>query len=181
MVAGGGTIGKLGLEPGALHYADAYTPYGPIVSGPHGLNWLTLRQGSYVGGHLMPGSKDKQKQPTGRNIHAVVDLAAMGATGLARLDEKDDGVAIYRLEAVSGERLPIPAVNHGGAWLVVLGGSLLFGSKENAPIALLYANSGSTDDELVAGYGGAVVAFLSFPRLDTERGLPARDAVVAGG
>jgi hypothetical protein len=71
MVGGGGTIGKFKLAPGVLHYADAYTPYGPIVSGPDGLDWLTLRQGSYIGGHLMPGSKDRQKHPTGRNLQVA--------------------------------------------------------------------------------------------------------------
>src|SRR5436309_1317297 len=31
VIAGGGRIGKHPLEPVAVHYVDAFTPYGPII------------------------------------------------------------------------------------------------------------------------------------------------------
>src|SRR5688572_4110454 len=40
VVAGEGLIGKHPLHPGAVHYADAFTPYGPIVAGSAGLSFF---------------------------------------------------------------------------------------------------------------------------------------------
>jgi hypothetical protein len=179
-VAGEGTIGKIKLVPGALHYADAYTPYGPILSGPQGLTFVTLRQSSYVGSHYMPGSKEQQRQKTGRNVHSAVDLQPTGKAGASKLDEREDGVAIYRLEAPAGGQLPLPDVDHGGAFLIVLTGELRFEGMDYPAISCLFATAGSKREKLVAGAEGAVVAFLSYPRLETERGLPAREALAAG-
>src|SRR5262245_18405605 len=44
IVSGGGTFGRHHpITAGSLHYADAYTPYGPIVAGEKGLAFFTLR------------------------------------------------------------------------------------------------------------------------------------------
>jgi hypothetical protein len=93
-VAGEGTIGKHKLVPGSLHYADAYTPYGPVLSGPQGLSFFTLRQSSYVGSHYMPGSKQQQRQKTGRNLHSAIELQPTGSATASALEDSDDGVAI---------------------------------------------------------------------------------------
>lgn len=42
-VAGDGTIGSEPIRPITLHYAGAYTGYGPIKSGPGGLKYFTIR------------------------------------------------------------------------------------------------------------------------------------------
>ncbi len=42
-VEGGGTIGRHALGPVVVHYAGAYTGYGPLVSGPQGLKYFKLR------------------------------------------------------------------------------------------------------------------------------------------
>ena len=38
IVAGGGRLGTHGVEPLAVHYAGAYTAYGPIVAGAQGVS-----------------------------------------------------------------------------------------------------------------------------------------------
>ena len=43
VVAGGGSLGKHALEGVAVHFAEAYTPYGPIRTGPDGLVFFTQR------------------------------------------------------------------------------------------------------------------------------------------
>jgi hypothetical protein len=181
VVRGGGTIGKRPLAPGYLHYADAFTPYGPIQAGAEGLAFLSLRQAGHFGTHYMPGSKAQQKQRTGRNLTAAVDVVATGATSDSSLDDQDDGVAIHRLEAAPGEPLPRPPLTHGGAYLIVLAGIAVLDECEFPSLSCLYESPDDARDEcLVAGAGGTVVAYLSYPRLDSERGLPAREALASG-
>src|SRR4051812_16069711 len=43
VVEGRGTLGKHAIEPFASHYASAESGYGPIVAGPEGLSYFTLR------------------------------------------------------------------------------------------------------------------------------------------
>ena len=42
-VDGQGTIGPEQIRPITVHYAGAYTGYGPIMSGPQGLKYFTIR------------------------------------------------------------------------------------------------------------------------------------------
>src|SRR5678816_3651970 len=42
-VRGSGTIGRHPLGPLMVHYAGAYSGYGPLVAGPEGLAYFTLR------------------------------------------------------------------------------------------------------------------------------------------
>ena len=43
VVGGDGRIGKKAVRPVTFQYADAFTPYGPIVANEHGLSFFTLR------------------------------------------------------------------------------------------------------------------------------------------
>src|SRR5215470_17255062 len=43
VVAGDGRMGKKPVAPVTFQYADAYTPYGPIVANGHGISFFTLR------------------------------------------------------------------------------------------------------------------------------------------
>jgi hypothetical protein len=44
MLTGTGRIKLEPLYPGSFHYADANTPYGPIVTGPDGFEFMTVRE-----------------------------------------------------------------------------------------------------------------------------------------
>src|SRR5476649_941536 len=42
-VGGNGKMGKHDVAPVTIHYANAFTPYGPLNPGPQGLAYMTLR------------------------------------------------------------------------------------------------------------------------------------------
>jgi hypothetical protein len=42
-VDGGGTLGKHAVETVTVHYAGAYTGYGPLISGNQGIKYFTIR------------------------------------------------------------------------------------------------------------------------------------------
>lgn len=52
-VDGSGTLGRHSALPGALHYVDRYTGYGPIVAGPRGLTYFTIRAMSDPGAQFL--------------------------------------------------------------------------------------------------------------------------------
>jgi hypothetical protein len=57
VVAGDGRIGKREVRPITFQYADAFTPYGPIVARDDGISFFTLRNFASGGHWSMPGNK----------------------------------------------------------------------------------------------------------------------------
>jgi hypothetical protein len=43
VVGGGGTMGRHEIAPIMVHYAGAYSGYGPIIAGPEGVKYFTIR------------------------------------------------------------------------------------------------------------------------------------------
>jgi hypothetical protein len=60
-VSGAGFFGKQPVHAVMAQYAQAFTPYGPIVAGPEGLSYLTLRNAWDPGGQFMPAQRELLK------------------------------------------------------------------------------------------------------------------------
>jgi hypothetical protein len=56
IVAGSGRIGRHDVRPLTLHYAGQQTGYGPLVAGPDGLWYFTLRAVTESGAWFLPES-----------------------------------------------------------------------------------------------------------------------------
>jgi hypothetical protein len=56
-IGGGCCLGAHNVTPGTVHYADRYTPYGPLSAGAEGAEFLTLRTTTDTGAHFMPESR----------------------------------------------------------------------------------------------------------------------------
>ena len=65
---GEGAFGRAELHSPALHYADAWTSYGPIVAGPTGIEYFTARVHSDVGAGWMPEARKDKLQKSGRHF-----------------------------------------------------------------------------------------------------------------
>jgi hypothetical protein len=169
LFAGGfGRLGKKAVSTGSLQYADANTPYGPIVdeSGA-GIAFFTLRPVSSATTHYMPGSRQHMPKRAGRNLVAAVDVSAPAAPRANPLFVEDDGVAAFDLGAPSGSELPAPlAPPNGGAYLVVLAGSVEHEAAAYGPRSCFWIGSHDTYPPLIAGLDGAVAAYMAFPRAD---------------
>ena len=166
-VGGSGRLMKKALAPGVLHYADAYTPYGPIVASDEGLSFFTLREKAYAfGAHYVPGSKEEKKAPTGRNLITQAEVAGERTTGVRPLFEERDGVGAYELRAAPNAPVPDPAQlpDRGAAYIVVFAGGVTAGGKEYGERSCLFVGAGEPAPAMVAGRDGAVVGFLQFAR-----------------
>ncbi len=169
-VGGSATLGKHAVLPGSVHYADAYTPYGPITATQDGFDYLTLRPKSIIGYHEMPegGPLLKPVNETrgrrGRMMVADIDPAGPRDTAREALFEEPDGIAAYRLSADPGAALPQPDIAHGGAYYVVLDGEVAAAGKVYPPRSCIWVDQGEAPPEMTAGTDGASVAFMSFAR-----------------
>ncbi len=69
-VEGDGTIGSHALDCVLVHYAGAYTGYGPLISGPQGIKYFTIRPVCESG--LIPISEAREKMIRGPKRHLTV-------------------------------------------------------------------------------------------------------------
>ncbi len=102
VVEGGGRIGKKKVRPITFQYADAFTPYGPIIADDR-LSFFTLRNISSGGFWAMPGNKQEMPGRAGRNIEGLFDLD----TDLPSAHRP----TAYRRWACASARAPSPGVS----------------------------------------------------------------------
>jgi hypothetical protein len=165
VVDGSCTLGKASLHPGAFHYADAYTPYGPIVAGEHGLAFFTLRQTAYSGFHEMPGSKALMNEKAGRNFISAADLDRARKTDRVELHVDAGGPCAYELIAAPHDSLPISRHAHGGTYLAILAGEVSFSDVRYPGRSVIWFGSEDPAPNLKAGDEGSIAVQLSFPLL----------------
>ena len=170
IVDGDGRIGKKAVRPVTFQYADAFTPYGPIVANDHGLSFFTLRNISSGGFWAMPGNRQNMPVRAGRNIEGVFDLsAAVPAAGETACEElmpaQADGVAAMGIRMGAGARAPGFAGGAGrglGQFYLVCAGSLLADGKILSARSLIRVEPDDPALELQAGPVGAQVLALQF-------------------
>lgn len=173
IVRGGGRLGPGPTSPVAFHYADAYTPYGPIVGAQDGISFFTIRANCANGYFPMPEARDKMKTKPGRNIAGHFDIdqplpAAKQSTRERLLEAKPDNVLVVGIRmganaTTSGE----PTIG-GDQYYLVCSGSLMQEGKESPPNTLVRLERGEPTVTLTAGPKGANVLMLQLP-MPTER------------
>jgi hypothetical protein len=135
VIGGSGAMGNLPLAPVTVHYTNAYTGYGPLASGPDGLQYLTIRNQWDPGLRPLPESRDelpvagtvKQRQRTTAPLPALSadELAALDAPLLRQLmEEPDSGSMAWMLAIPPGASAVSPAKRETDRALVVCSGSL---------------------------------------------------------
>jgi hypothetical protein len=62
VVAGSGLIGRNPVAPVSVHYAGGYTGYGPVVAGPKGITYFTLRPRYEAGALYLPDDRPAMKR-----------------------------------------------------------------------------------------------------------------------
>jgi hypothetical protein len=138
IVGGSGTIGRESVRPGAIHYADGYTVYGPIrTTDPHGISYLTLRAKPATYLNYMPESRQKRTDAGGGGGHFLCsvefDTSVQGDSATFELiAESSRGARAYacRLSGagVLGREL-LPADQLGRGYAVVLSGAICDGER----------------------------------------------------
>ena len=132
-VEGEGAIGQERLGPVTVHYAGAYTGYGPILSGNAWLKYFTIRSVFDTG--LTPSTEWREKMIRGPKRHAeasaghpwtVEQLSALQGTQRETVIAADAGLGaeLFRLPPNTAQRL-LPIAGSVGQFIFVLAGTAL--------------------------------------------------------
>jgi hypothetical protein len=169
VVKGDGRIGKKEVKPVTFQYADAYTPYGPIVARDDGISFFTLRNVASGGHFVMPGSKHLMACRAGRNIAGVFEVGTqrMKAGAVAQeplMEAQADGVDAVGIRMGASAQTPGPVSSGGGQYILVCAGTLLQDGKEMTADSLMRIEAGEPAPVLQAGPNGADVLVMQFCR-----------------
>ncbi len=167
VVDGDGRIGKKAVRPITFQYADAFTPYGPIVAADRGLSFFTFRNISSGGFWAMPGNKQSMPGRAGRNIEGVFELErGMPAAGSATREElmptQSDGVAAVGIRLGAGARAAGLEPEGRGQFYLVCAGSIVADGRELPERSLIRVEPDEPAITLQAGDDGALVLALQF-------------------
>lgn len=169
VVAGDGRMGKKKVAPITFQYADAYTPYGPIVGNDDGISFFTLRPIASGGHWVMPGNRDKMPGRAGRNIAGLFDiektLSEDGATEReALIAAQEDGVDAVGLRFGPNAECKSEASTAGGQYILVCSGTIERDGKTFEANSLMHVEAGEDAPTLQSGKDGANVLVLQFAR-----------------
>ncbi len=170
-VEGAGFFGKQPVRAVRAQFAQAFTPYGPIVAGDPGLSYLTLRNGWDPGAQFMPAQRALLKSSGLRPravITAPMDVTShprTGATSEIVLAPAADGLGGWRHRAAPGQTTtgPDPPTGGGQYW-IVLAGSDVSGEIPLPRLTTLFVPPDEPARAMTAGSDGLDVLVLQFPR-----------------
>jgi len=173
VVGGSGRFGKKPTRPVSVQYANAHTPYGPIVSGEAGITYFTLRANWDPGAKYMPASRDRLVKGNQRSrlVAGVAQATARErgrrtATEIDTLMEPEpDGLAAWMARlAPGGTAPPADPSGSGGQYLVVTGGELICDGRSLPRLSVLFITHDEPPLSITAGAGGLELLILQFPR-----------------
>jgi len=174
IVQGDGVIGKKPLRPITAQYADAYTPYGPIISRDDGISFFTLRQSASAGHFHMPGSRDKMRVRAGRNIAAQFQTGEIPKSANDQvwlpLQQSEDGLRMDGIRLGPHTTAAPPPSDGGCQFYLVCSGSLVHEGQALPTQSLIYVEIGEAPPALLAGPDGAEVMLLQFPKASDRPG-----------
>ena len=173
VVAGEGRLGTHDVAPIAVHYASAWSPYGPLVAGDAGLHYFTLRNGWDPGARYMDQERALLRTvPSRRHREAVAAPRPVADPSIDTipycdpcLPQQADGLLAQRYTMPPGARVtgPNPAAGNGQYWLVIAG-TLLHNGTELAARTCIFLSPDEPAFTVVAGRRGLEVLAMQFPR-----------------
>ena len=169
---GSGSIGPHALAPCMVHYAGAYTGYGPLKAGPQGLWYFTMRPVYEFGAQYLPERRDQLLRGPKRHFSSNA-LEPMTTDALAALS----AVQSEDLTAPSGDKLAVqvlrlpPGASHraisphgsAGQFFVLLSGSICHDGQWLRRWEHLFVSEQEDRYTVQAGPQGAQVLLLQYP------------------
>lgn len=173
-VRGEGLFGKHPVRPVSIHYAGAFTPYGPICAGRGGIAYITLRNGWDYGPHFLPAKRDELKAGNRKPRAALsativpdseIALGALPATTCETVVAvAGDGLGGWRYRIPPHQSVvgPDPAAGRGQYWLV-LAGDDAGPADPLGPLSCTFLSPDEPARVSIAGAHGLDVLALQFP------------------
>lgn len=174
-IAGSGSIGHHAIQPLTVHYAGAYTGYGPLISGPEGLNYLTFRPVFDTGAYFIPEHRGElrkgpkrggQTDPvpiTGeRTLEALREIESS-----TLLEPTADGRSARTINMPPSACIDITGAGAAqGVFAVVAAGSANCEGRKLGLWDSIFVSADESNCILTAGGGGLSVVLLYMPARD---------------
>lgn len=169
VVAGSGSIGRHELTPYTVHYANPYTGYGPLLAGPQGLSYVTLRAvGDPHRPFYLPDTKDQMKP--GPRLNLTSDAIPAGnASAIASvqcetvMEPRPDGIAVWMVRVPPNQSAPAPRqANGGGQFRLVVSGGMKAGDALLPRLGCAFHAAEEGELAITAGPTGLEVLVLQF-------------------
>jgi hypothetical protein len=170
-VAGGGRLGGHEINPPTIHYAGAFTGYGPLVAGPDGLSYFTIRAIHEEGAHILPDAASQMlKGPRrgGQAEFAVSEasprLSAARTVTEQILPQDREGMSVWRARVPGNETLAVRVgPDLAGLFVFVMAGGAVHEDQSLAPLEHLFVSRPAGTIEIEAGSEGADILVLEMP------------------
>ena len=173
VAAGSGYLGSHRIAPFAIHYTSARVPYGPLVAGPQGVWYFTLRAVTDEGAFRMPESRGELRRGTKMTqftvdpppISTAAQMRARDAVVAETLIEpQPEGVAAWIMRLPPNTSAPAPV--HGksaGRFYIVAAGEMLIGGKVHPRLAVAWVSAEEEPFQVRSGAAGLEVLALQDP------------------
>ncbi len=172
VVAGGGTIGRHVLSPVMVHYAGAFTGYGPLVAGPEGLSYFTIRSVYDAGAMMVATDRERMIRGPKRQAHVGphLPLPELALAGLAAAERIDlfplaaDALAVFVTRIPPDGRVAMPDPSRSlGQFHMVLSGRIVRDTRALGAWEIVYASADESAPLLQADACGAEVLTMQMP------------------
>jgi hypothetical protein len=171
-IEGSGSFGRHEVLPYVVHYAGAYTGYGPIIAGDDGLQYLTLRSSRDLGAKFLPdqmeffkkGPKHHYTSPSiPEETQEVLDqLEQIQLHWIHQEEHSGLGVGVLKLPKKTEYNLTIPQ-DLAGIFIVVMQGNLLEGEHALRKNETVYLNRDEKNHLIQTGDHGLQILILQMP------------------
>lgn len=173
---GSGTLGRRSVGPGSVHYAGAHTGYGPLVAGPEGLSYFTVRAAYETGAHFLPADRDQLRRGPKRHVHGpwhepadTATLRGLQCTTRAQLIERDaDGLEAFSLLVPGGSAVELAPEKGPGQFQLVLAGEYIAPQGSLGRWESRFLSCGEDTAGCCAGATGLHLLVLRMPRTAPE-------------
>ncbi|OUM03684.1 hypothetical protein [Variovorax sp. JS1663] len=168
--AGSGLLGRHAVGPGSVHYAGAFTGYGPLAAGPEGLSYFTIRAVFETGANFLPAARERMRQGPRRHAQGPTHepLAPEALRGLASARRVPLIAPQGNLEAYALQLPPLAPVEPGepggsGQFQLVLAGALETPQGRLQTWESRYLSPGEEATGCTAGADGLHLLVLQMP------------------
>ncbi len=172
ITVGSGTLGRAPVQPYVVHYAGAYTPYGPIDPGPQGIGYLTLRTLFDPGARNLPENREElhagRRKPRAHVSEQLSVGVARAATKPACEEifaPEPDGLAalLYHVPPNADIVGPDPAGGGGQFWVVLDGEMTSADGKPLPSMSCVFVSRDESAQRIASSRVPLDVLLMQFP------------------
>jgi hypothetical protein len=188
IMEGSGEFGRHHVEPYYVHFARAYTPYGPLQSDKNtGWGFIVLRSRFDSGAQRFPGSLEKLKEIPNRKPWQVTKKLAFPArtsdVSVQDIPEIKDEQGLFTRTITMAPHArtmaPDPSIGDG-QYVVVVKGNLIYDNVEKPAPTVIFTRRDEPAFEIRAGAHGLEAVIMNFPKVTSREVADQSRGPVAG-